>query len=411
MHSTSKVTSILDIDSIAVNNEFPLDTHLQDISSITFEYAVNTVLVGHTEIDTMLSEINRVDREIIAYRNGECTNIHTDGSLTFENSISLFELRLNPISLDKDTILERAYEYIRALINKIIIIIKTTFTKYMAVHSKHVEIAKEYMELMSGIDLINIDNTSDLDIFKEIGTIFDIGTNIMSPETMYFISSSDTVKNIIEKIKDYGNYTAIVRPPDKIIFNTVSSELGSARADIMQDWANKSTTKFNDIFIKKPSNAILVNNVKSSTIISDIHLDTKDISKYTPFTTDGVDITCIYLTTDFQLRIMRMAMKDIPRDKMVNIENIKPILHNMSNTDIGKLVKEDIYLLERIESDAKIYFKQVNTDLGTDHGKRSSAFNNTVTMVNAALAISNNRMKLSNNILSVAEKIILKYKG
>ena len=228
----------------------------------------------------------------------------------------------------------------------------------------------------------------------------------MTLDTLYFINSDKIVDDVISRVKDYGNYISIVRPIDKVIMNTVSTEIGSARADIMREWDDKANKKFIELFINNPINEMLNYNSKYASLVSDVEIDVRDVSKFTPITTDGSIITCIYKTDDHQLRLMRLQINGLPRETTINMSNLKEIMISISKTDLGRLVKDDIKLLEKIEKDAKIYFNQIKDEIGSDRGKRNAAFNNTVTMVNSALAIANNRMKLTNNIIAVTEELV-----
>lgn len=404
--SYDKKLSILDIDNTQKEDTSLTDEYMKNIGKMTFEDAISTVLTDHHEIGKVISEITRVETEIVAFQAGDLDTIELDEELTTEMSImDLAKLSYSKLNKDKDRILERAYEYIRALINRVITMIKTTFTKYMAVHSKHINISKEYLEVLDKLDLTEVDNTNDFDIFRQLGATFD-KRNIMTLDTLYFINSDKIVEDVISRVKDYGNYISIVRPIDKVIMNTVSTEIGSARADIMREWNDKADKKFIELFVNNPINQMLNYNSKYASLVSDVEIDVKDVSKFTPITTDGSIITCIYKTDDHQLRLMRLQINGLPRETTINMSNLKEIMVSISKTDLGRLVKEDIKLLEKIEKDAKIYFKQIKDEIGSDRGKRNASFNNTVTMVNSALAIANNRMKLTNNIIAVTEELV-----
>lgn len=404
MSYDNNVMSIMDIST---SNEVPEQGNgLNSYDAITFENAITTVIDNHREATNLLTEISRVESEMIAFQAGDVKTIHLDEELTLELSISdLATLSYSKLSKDKDELINKAFEYIKSLINKVIIMIKKAFTKYLAVHSKHISMSSDYLEVLNGVDLSEVPNDNNLDIARRLGGVID-KTNNLSMETLHFINGDIVINKVTEKLQEYGNYISIIRPPDKIILNTVSTEMGSARADIMKEWDKNATAKFIELFVNEPVSLTLNDNIKYSVIASDVDVNLKDTTTYSPFTTDGILLTCLYRTPEHQIRLMRTEMKSLPHVSMVNMTNLRAIIASISKTDLGALVKADIRRLETIERDAKTYFKQLKDELGTDSGKRNSSFNNMVTMVNAALTISNNRMKLTNNLISVTDDIV-----
>ena len=409
--NNSKSMSLFDIDKKLENTDETLvDKQLEDINKLTFEDALTTVMTDQKEIGVIISEITRVESEIVSFQAGDLDTIHVDEELTTEMSLAdLAKLSYMKMSKDKDKILERAFQYIRTLINKAITFIKSAMTKYLAVHSKHIEISKELIAELANIDLKDLPANDDISIYGEIGVILN-NNNVLTSDALYFINNPKAVSDVIDKIHVYGNHITVIRPEDKVILNTLRTEIGNARADIMRVWNEGATSKFIELFVNTPIHKLLTESVRYTELASEVDVDLNNTSNYTPISTDGNIITCLYRTEDHQLRIFRTVIKQLPTNvATVNMEKLPEIVTGISNTDLGRLVKDDIKILGKIEKEAKVYFSQIKDELGADRGKRNASFNNTVTMINSALAIANNRMKLTNNLISSTEKIIKKY--
>jgi len=384
--------------------------HMDEINSITLEDAISNISINSTKITETIEEIIRVNEDIVKFDDGELGDIELGDNLTTEISIrDLASLSYNKLNNDKDRIIEKAYEYIRALVNKIISYLKKAYINYSAVNSNHAEIAKQLHERLNNVSLTTVTLNDKIDSLQSIFVIFD-KNNEVSLDCLPYVIDKDVTNDIAMKIKAFGNAVSIMRPNDKIIMNTTKSEFGNVRADVMKNWDELANKKFIDEFINVKGSKHLKDKTSGAIDLSDSYLDFNEVATYEPFTTDGKNMNILYQTPDHQLRIMRAEIKPAVNGAILGVAKLKDYVFAMSKNDIGELIKKDIKIIEEIEKDAKVYFRQVKSELGADKGKRNASFNNIVTIINSGLAIASNRIKFGNNIL-IASRDIAKYLG
>lgn len=384
--------------------------YIKMISVITLENAINEITDDTTNITNTFEELNRVNRDIDRFDAGEINDITLGDGLTTEMSIlDITKLSYNKINNDKDRIIEKAYEYIRALVNKVIGYLKKLYLNYNAVNSNHAELAKELYGRLNSVSLTTVTLNDKISSLENIYAAFD-KNNELSLECLPFIVDKVVAETLVKKIKSFGNTISIIRPNDKTILNNTDLEYGNARADIMKHWNDTANKKFIDEFVNTSKNKQLKDRAYTAKDLSDSYIDFRNVATYEPFTTDGKNINLLYQTPEHQLRIMRAEVKNVVPGAILEVSKLKDYVLAMSKSDIGNLVKKDIKTIESIEKDAKIYFKQVRDELGADKGKRNASFNNIVTLINSGLTIAGNRVKFGNAIL-IASRDVARYLG
>lgn len=383
--------------------------YLDEIDRVASELTVENCSTEEEQqrIQELIDEVEVVQNAICDYEEGKTkTLVIPEGKSELTTELSVADLVSVSYKKFKDqetSLLDRAYEYIKGLVNSIISYLKKALVKH---HAENATYTKEIRNMDKELtdDVIHFNSVISDFMFKELFAFIDTKSLYFETNVIDYIESSEVDIAVGEFIKLYSNKQSVLRPPERVVENTMSDERNTPRDDMIQLWHRASNDLYINLANNTPVSGALHN--KTDVLRQRGSLNERaDLSlPVVPISSDGINISYLFLTENKDLLLGKVNIT--PKDtRDVSVSKLRSLFFKVGQTDLGEVVKKDIYNLERIEKDSKRYFKAAKSDLGSDAGKKKIHFNHMVTLINTILTICDNRIVLSKKLLALYKQL------
>ncbi len=265
-----------------------------------------------SKIQELIEEVEVVQNSIMDYEEGKTKTIElpegSNSELTTELSVAdLITVSYKKYKSQETSLLDKAYEYLRGLVNSIISYLRKALVKHHAENSTYTKEIKALNKELPDETYDFSTAVSDF-IFRELFTFVDTGSLFFETNIIDYIQSSQVDTEIASFVKTYNNKQSVLRPPQKVIEGTMSDETGTPRHDMIKLWHKSTNELYIGLANATPVSRALHEKTDKLRDRGDLNERVDYSLPVVPVSSDGINISYLYLTEEKDLLLGKVSV-------------------------------------------------------------------------------------------------------